>query len=312
MRSGGREPSLARPELYALARAPARPSTRVTRRRPSTCDECRDVCALLTTCRCSCGSCGRACELAGPRSERVSVLPSERSGSRRRSTRAGDSLGLCPVGVRHEQPEQQVNDDSGKGGAQDRDDHVCDADMVLVPAQPLGEAAADAGDHPVMGALERGVRHGRNILPRESAGCEPSAGRTGPLVYHPGLRSLPALDRATLLLGRHLLPPVGESCAPLGRQLQELAIGLAYRCLLSESELAEPFPALAHFLAIRRGKLAPGVESCVRSSSISFAHRLPAYGAVGNESLAIRRYVFRPVRLDRQAFPFRRILRGVL
>ena len=64
---------------------------------------------------------------------------------------------VCSIPTeRHHEPEDQINDDPGKGHAGDRDDHIEQPNQGRRPAEPLGETAADAGDPTVVaGAVER-------------------------------------------------------------------------------------------------------------------------------------------------------------
>ena len=50
----------------------------------------------------------------------------------------------------HQNPEADVDDDSRKGGRKNRNQDVDDPHNRRVPAEPLGDPAADAGDHLVL------------------------------------------------------------------------------------------------------------------------------------------------------------------
>src|SRR5688572_24668236 len=60
----------------------------------------------------------------------------------------------------HHRPEDDVHDDPGKGGGEDGDQHVGQADQGDVPPEPLRETAADPRDHALLGrAMERHLAH---------------------------------------------------------------------------------------------------------------------------------------------------------
>src|SRR5215469_6597427 len=99
--------------------------------------------------------------------------------------------------------------------------------------------------------VRRYVRRGLSHLPRLAA-----------LV----LTSLPArlLQPLLALRRRGRAPLLPKLLTPLGRELLEAAVVLAYRRLLARGQRLEVLPALAQRLALLRGQRAEALEAVTR------------------------------------------------
>src|SRR5688500_13651960 len=80
-----------------------------------------------------------ACSPAAPPTSLARSIPTPASRAGGGSSTAGRRSRRR---LRHDQPENDVDDRSGKGHGEDRSDHVEDADHTGAPAEPFGEAAA--------------------------------------------------------------------------------------------------------------------------------------------------------------------------